>query len=96
MYQRRVEAFMLDADYYRSRADLCMELAHAGRMATPLCMRLISLADDYRARAKAAELNQPAGNNLARVGAAEPHPQPASLNGSTKPPRTAKSPKSVT
>jgi len=59
MYQRRIEPFTLDADYYRSRADLCMELAYAVREATPLCARLISLADDYKARAAVAESNLP-------------------------------------
>jgi hypothetical protein len=59
MYQRRVEAFMLDADYYHARADLCIKLAHAALAARPLCRRLISLADGYRANAAAAaaELN---------------------------------------
>jgi hypothetical protein len=61
MYQRQVEAFMLDADYYHTRADLCMKLAHTALAARPLCRRLIFLADDYRAKANAAaaELNQP-------------------------------------
>ena len=59
MYQRQVEAFMLDADYYHTRAELCMKLVHAALAARPLCGRLISLANDYKAKAKAAELNQP-------------------------------------
>jgi hypothetical protein len=59
MYQRRIEAFMLDANYYHTRADLCLKLAHAALAARPLCVRLISLADDYKAKAEAAELNCP-------------------------------------
>jgi hypothetical protein len=54
MYQRRIKAFMLDADYYRAQADLCLKLAHAALAAKPLRDRLVLLADDYKDKAKSA------------------------------------------
>ena len=53
--QGEMSAETLDADFYRRRHDLCLELAAMVPTARPLFLRLSSLAEAYAEKAAAAE-----------------------------------------
>jgi hypothetical protein len=46
---------ILDGDYYRARADLCLKLAASARAAQLLFARLSNLAEAYLAKARTAD-----------------------------------------
>jgi hypothetical protein len=61
-------AEMLDANFYRERAQLCHKLAESATAATPVFARLRLLAKTYEEKAEAAESKVPPGKGAENLG----------------------------